>query len=280
MAEQDQVVAVVTGAGRGVGLGVARAFASKGATVYVTGRTRPELDAAADEIAAAGGRAIPIACDHTDPAQVEALFAEVARGGRLDILVNNAAAVYPELVAPGGFWEKPLRLVDMIDAGLRSHYLASYYAAPLMTARRNGLIANISFYGAVSYFHGPAYGAAKAGSDKMAHDMAVDLRPYGVAAVSVWPGFVRTDRVAALPPGTLPPELEANLPNWETPEFTGLAIWALFNDPERMALSGHALIGAELGHRYGIIDLDGKRPISYRETMGGPQTFFRPPARP
>jgi NAD(P)-dependent dehydrogenase (short-subunit alcohol dehydrogenase family) len=272
------VTAVVTGAGRGVGQGIARALGAKGATVYLTGRTQGEIEAAAAQVTAAGGRGVAVVCDHTDAGQVEALFERVAHAGPLDILVNNAAAVYPELVAPGGFWEKPLRLSDMLDAGLRSHYLASYYAAPLMTARRTGLIAHISFYGAVSYFHGPAYGAAKAGTDKMAFDMAVDLRPYGVAAVSIWPGFVRTDRVAALPPGALPPELEATLPAWETPEFTGLVIWALFNDPARMSLSGQTLIGAELGRRYGIVDLDGKQPISYRETMGGPTAFFSPPS--
>src|SRR3546814_18581892 len=86
----------------------------------------------------------------------------------------------------------------MIDVGLRSNYVASYYAAPLMVAAKSGLIASISFYGAVSYFHGAAYGAAKAGTDKMTQDMAIDLAPHGVAAVSIWPGFILTEVIKSL----------------------------------------------------------------------------------
>ncbi len=124
----------------------------KNATVYITGRDLHNgLQTAAGEITAAGGTGIAVQCDHRDDSQVAALFAQVAKNsGRLDILVNNAAAVYSDaLRAPGGFWEKPLALVDMINVGLRSAYVASYHAAPLMVAAKKGLIANISFYGAV-----------------------------------------------------------------------------------------------------------------------------------
>jgi short-subunit dehydrogenase len=265
-------IAVVTGATRGLGRGIARGLASKGATVCVTGRNAAELSAVADEIVAAGGKALAIQCDHNDDAQVEAAFAQIKRDlGGIDILVNNAAAVYPEfLIAPGGFWEKPLKLTDMIAVGLRSNYVAAWHAAPLMIAAGKGLIASISFYGAVSYFHGPAYGAAKAGTDKMMADMALDLAPHGVAAVSLWPGFILTDAVRAMPPEHIPDDLRAMLPLWETPEFTGLVIEALAKDPELMALSGQSLIGAELGERYAIADTDGKQPISYRANMGSP----------
>lgn len=267
---------VVTGASRGLGRGIARAFGSRRATVYVTGRQAADLDAVVAEIDANGGKGVAVACDHSDDGQVAALFQRIAgEAGRLDILVNNAAAVYPEaLMAPGGFWEKPLELGDMIDVGLRSNYVAAWHAAPIMTAAKRGLIASISFYGAVSYFHGAAYGAAKAGTDKMSHDMAIDLAPHGVAAVSIWPGFILTDAVKAIPPEMLPEGLRASLPNWETPEFTGLVIDALADDPALASLSGQALIGAELGARYGIRDLDGKQPISYRETMGAPAKPF------
>ena len=272
------IVAVVTGATRGLGRGIARGLASKGATVCVTGRNAAELAAVSDEIAAAGGKALAIVCDHTDDAQAAAVFAQVERDlGKLDILVNNAAAVYPEfLIAPGGFWEKPLKLVDMIDVGLRSNYVAAWHAAPLMIAAGKGLIASISFYGAVSYFHGAAYGAAKAGTDKMMADMAVDLAPHGVAAVSLWPGFILTDAVRAMPPEHIPDDLRAMLPLWETPEFTGLVIETLYRDPGLMALSGQALIGAELGERYGIDDTDGKQPVSYRANMCAPAMPFTP----
>ncbi len=271
-------VAVVTGATRGLGRGIARGLASKGATVCVTGRNTAELAAVSEEIAAAGGKALAIACDHTDDEQVAAVFAQVKRDlGGLDILVNNAAAVYPELlIAPGGFWEKPLKMVDMIDVGLRSNYVAAWHAAPLMIAAGKGLIVSISFYGAVSYFHGAAYGAAKAGTDKMMADMAVDLAPHGVAAVALWPGFILTDAVRAMPPEHIPDDLLAMLPLWETPEFTGLVIEALYRDPGLMALSGEALIGAELGERYEIKDTDGKQPISYRANMGAPAKPFTP----
>jgi NAD(P)-dependent dehydrogenase (short-subunit alcohol dehydrogenase family) len=183
-------------------------------------------------------------------------------------------------MAPGGFWEKPLKLVDMIDVGLRSNYVAAWHAAPLMVAARKGLITSISFYGAVSYFHGAAYGAAKAGTDKMMADMAVDLASHGVAAVALWPGFILTDAVRAMPPEYIPDELRAMLPQWETPEFTGLVIAALYRDPGLMALSGQALIGAEQAERLGVKDTDGKQPMSYRSSMGGPALPFTPARGP
>lgn len=274
------LVAMVTGATRGLGRGIARGLGSRGATVCVTGRDTAELAAVSDEIAAAGGKAVTMACDHADDTQVEALFARVKQElGGLDILVNNAAAVYPEfLIAPGGFWEKPLKLADMIDVGLRSNYVAAWHAAPLMIAAGKGLIASISFYGAVSYFHGAAYGAAKAGTDKMMADMAVDLAPHGIAAVSLWPGFILTDAVRAMPPEHIPDDLRAMLPHWETPEFTGLVIDALYRNPGLMGLSGQALIVAEQGERLGVRDTDGKQPISYRASMGAPAVPFTPAA--
>ena len=271
-------VAVVTGATRGLGRGIARALGSRGATVAVTGRDADALAAVCEEIAEQGGKGVALACDHRDDSQVEAAFARVKRDlGGLDILVNNAAAVHgADLIAPGPFWEKPLRLVDMIDVGLRSNYVAAYHAAPLMAAAGKGLIVSISFYGSVSYFHGPAYGAAKAGTDKMMADMAIDLAPHRVAAIALWPGFVLTDAVKAMPPEMLPDDLRAMLPNWETPEFSGLVIDALYRDPGLMAKTGQALIGAELGAAYELRDTDGKQPISYRAGMGAPHMPFTP----
>jgi NAD(P)-dependent dehydrogenase (short-subunit alcohol dehydrogenase family) len=273
MQSRASLVVVVTGASRGLGRGIARGFGSRGATVYVTGRAVDgSLEQAAREVDAGGGRGVPVACDHRDDAQVRELFDRVrSESTSLDILVNNAAAVYPEaLLVPGGFWEKPLRLVDMIDVGLRSNYVASYYAAPIMVEAKRGLIVNISFYGAVSYFHGAAYGAAKAGTDKMTRDMAVDLAPHGVCAVSFWPGFIMTDALAAMPRERVPEDLRAKLPHFERPEFSALVIDALFHDPQLREFSGNALIGAELGLKYGIKDVDGKQPISYRQSMGSP----------
>lgn len=269
-------VVVVTGASRGLGRGIARGFGTTGAAVYVTGRSADALGEVVDEIAALGGHGIAVQCDHRNDDEVNALFERVANeAGRLDILVNNATAVYPEsLTAPGGFWEKPLNLVDMIDVGLRSHYVAAFYAAPIMAAAKRGLIASISFYGAVSNFHGPAYGAAKAGTDKMMADMAIELAPHGVAAVSIWPGFILTEMIKSIPSEHLPDDFREQLAQWEHPEFTGLVLDALYRDPDLLDLSGHTLIGAELGRRYGITDLDGKQPVDYRSSMGSPTKPF------
>src|SRR5712664_1897483 len=200
------LIAVVTGASRGAGKGIAIALGEAGATVYVTGRSVADSDSlyggtvseTADLVTQAGGNGVAIALDHTDDKAVAALFERVkAEHGRLDILVNNAA----KLVAapsPGGFWEKPLEAVDLITVGLRSHFVAAYYAAPLLIANGRGLIVNTSYYGSVSYHSsGPAYGAQKAGADKMAADMAKELRPYNIAAVSIWMGPLDTERARA-----------------------------------------------------------------------------------
>jgi NAD(P)-dependent dehydrogenase (short-subunit alcohol dehydrogenase family) len=242
-------VAVVTGASRGLGRGVARALGGQGFTVYLTGRSPETLEQAALEVDAAGGSGVVAPCDHSADSQIQALFDRVrAESGRLDILVNNAAHVnLAALPLPGGYWQKPLDLADMIQVGLRSNYVAAYYATPLMIETGGALMAHISFYGAVSYHYGPAYGAAKAGTDKMSFDMASELRPHGVASVSIWPGLILTDMLKAVPREHLPAQLLADLPNFETPEFTGLVIERLWRDPERMALSGQTLIGAELG---------------------------------
>jgi NAD(P)-dependent dehydrogenase (short-subunit alcohol dehydrogenase family) len=273
-------VAVVTGASRGLGRGIARALGGLGLKVYVTARSLNALESAAAEVTAAGGQGVAVQCDHSDDSQIEALFDRVwSESGRLDILVNNATLVNPrELTAPGGFWEKSLSLVDMIDVGLRSHYVAAYHATPLMIETGGSLMAHISFYGAVSYHYGPAYGAAKAGTDKMSFDMAVDLRAHDVASVSIWPGLILTDELKAVPREYLPQHVLDDLPNFETPEFTGLVIERLWSDPERMALSGEALIAAELGMRYAIKDTDGKQPRLYTDTLGKPSGRFTLPA--
>jgi NAD(P)-dependent dehydrogenase (short-subunit alcohol dehydrogenase family) len=268
----DANIVVVTGASRGLGRGIARGFAGTGATVYVTGRSLETLGEVVGEIAELGGTGVAVQCDHREDTQVADLFARVAdESGRLDILVNNATAVYPEyLTAPGGFWEKPLELVDMIDVGLRSHYVSAFHAAPIMAAAKRGLIASISFYGAVTSFHGPAYGAAKSGTDKMMADMALELAPHGVAAVSLWPGFILTEMIKSIPKEHIPDDFRQQMEQWEHPEFTGLVLDALYRDPNLLELSGHTLIGAELGRRYGIRDLDGKQPVDYRTSMGSP----------
>ncbi|NSX18092.1 SDR family NAD(P)-dependent oxidoreductase [Cupriavidus taiwanensis] len=271
-------VAVVTGASRGAGRGIALALGAAGATVYVTGRTEREgsaplpgtIHATAREIDALGGRGIAIACDHGDDAQVAALFRRVRdESGRLDILVNNATFLHDQLIQPGPFWQKPLGMAGILDVGLRSGYVASWHAAPVMAAQGRGLIVFTSSFGANCYMHGPAYGAQKAGIDKFAHDMAVDLRPYGVAAVSLWMGPLRTARTLRVWEQH-PDKYAAFAPVAETPEFTGRIIDALYRDRGLMEKSGQVLIGAEAALAYGIVDAEGVQPPSYRDALGGP----------
>jgi NAD(P)-dependent dehydrogenase (short-subunit alcohol dehydrogenase family) len=276
----DRVV-VVTGASRGAGRGIAVALGGTGATVYVTGRTRNEGDAplpgtvyaTADAVTAAGGQGIAVICDHGDDKQVEALFEQVRREqGRLDILVNNATCVPDGLTASGPFWEKPLALTDIFDVGMRSHYTASYFAAPLLLASGAGLVVNTSSFGGRIYMHGPAYGAGKAAADKMAHDMAVDFRPYNVAVISLWMGLLLTERTRAV--FEAEPDMYADLAaTAENPEFSGLVIDQLARDPQLLEKSGQVFIGAELGQEYGVVDINGKQPPSHRAFFGETTRF-------
>ncbi|MEH6635999.1 MAG: SDR family NAD(P)-dependent oxidoreductase [Halioglobus sp.] len=277
---RDRVV-VVTGASRGAGKGIAVALGATGATVYVTGRTRREGDAplpgtvqsTADAVSAAGGKGIAVYCDHGDEQQVRQLFAQVqAEQGRLDILVNNATSLHDALTASGPFWEKPLELTSLWDVGMRSHYTAAWYAAPLLLASGAGLIVNTSSFGGRIYMHGPAYGAGKAAVDKMAHDMAVDFRPYHVAVVSIWMGLLLTERTARV--FASDPQKYADLAaTAETPEFTGRVIDALAMDQSLMDRSGKVWIGAELAQEYGVTDIDGKIPPSHRAFFGATTSY-------
>lgn len=271
-------VAVVTGASRGAGAGIARALGAHGYTVYVTGRTTQSgvnplpgtIGETAEQVTRLGGKGIALCVDHHDDDHVARLFARVGdEQGRLDILVNNAAAVTGDLVLKEPFWKKPVSQVDIIDVGLRSSYIASYHAAPLLIATPGSLVVFTSSFGATCYMHGPAYGAQKAGQDKMAADMAFDFREFGVAAVSIWMGMLKTERTAGLDAETKP-EYAAFLANAETPEFTGNLIAALHDSPRRMELSGRTLIGAELGEELGVTDEGGRRPPSYRAMLGSP----------
>jgi NAD(P)-dependent dehydrogenase (short-subunit alcohol dehydrogenase family) len=272
----DAPVAVVTGASRGAGLGIAHALGSHGCTVYVTGRTEKAgqsslggtIHETAELVTSAGGTGVAVHVDHGVDEQTKALFDQVAREqGRVDILVNNAAIIRDEMMGRTRFWEEPINVIDTLDVGLRSGYVATVYAAPLMLPRRRGLVVFTSAPGAAHYVFGPSYGVHKAGMDKMAADMAVDFKEFGIAAVSIWMGILLTERfknIVAL----APQKFEHMLNNAETPELTGHLIWALFNDPGRMDKSGQTLIGAELAAEYGITDDGGRVPASYRDLHG------------
>lgn len=269
----NRTVAVVTGGSRGAGLGIAHALGSHGCTVYVTGRTEAAGDSslpgtigeAADLVTSAGGHGIPVRVDHGDDEQVRGLFDRIGREqGRIDILVNNAAVIRDEMMGRTKFWEEPINVIDTLNVGLRSSYVATVYAAPLMLPQRGGLVAFTSSSGAVHYAFGPAYGVPKAGTDKMAADMARDFKDVGIAAVSIWMGSLLTDRVRKIIASN-PDKFRHILDSAETPELTGHVIWALYNDPDLMELSGQTLIGAELAVKYGIKDEGDRQPPSYRD---------------
>lgn len=274
-------VVVVTGASRGIGAGIATLLGSRGATVYVSGRSTMAstsdalgtINEIADSIAASGGTGIAVQCDHADDRQTEALFKRVSsEQGRLDILVNSATKLPADPMAPPPFWTKSLALADQFIVGLRSAFVASYFAAPLLIKTAKSLIVNISYYGAVTYHLDPAYGATKAGLDKLTFDMAQDFRPFGVTVVSLWPGPTATERAKSVLS-----EMrggEKMLETAETPQFSGLAIEALYADPKLMSKSGTVVIAAEAALEYAYTDLNGKQPPSLREKMGSPRPFF------
>jgi NAD(P)-dependent dehydrogenase (short-subunit alcohol dehydrogenase family) len=259
-------VAIVTGASRGVGKGCAIELGAAGATVYVTGRTQTpgrtplpgtigETARAVDE---AGGRGVAVACDHRDDEAVSALFARVEReAGRLDVLVNNAFAIPPELTSGRKFWEVPLsNWDDMVGVGTRSAWVASALAAPLMVRARRGLIANISSSGAKKYAWHVCYGVGKCALDRLTADTAHELAPYGVSVVSLWPGLVLTERIAAH---------REQLPglakvHGESQRFTGRAVAALAADPQVARHTGRALASRDLAQLYGFTDIDGSLP--------------------
>jgi NAD(P)-dependent dehydrogenase (short-subunit alcohol dehydrogenase family) len=287
MDKNSDLTAVVTGASRGIGKGIALALGRRGATVYVAGRTQVvgtqtspggapvpgSIYEAAEEVTRVGGRGIAVATDMADDAQIKALFEQVRRdSGHLNILVNNAAYLNEEMfVRP--FWEAPVELANIIDVGLRCHHVATYYAAPLLIAKRRGLIVNISFYGDANV-HDPAYYASKAGLDKLAAVYAEHFRPFGVAAVSLWPGYVATERLLTMAETDTGTQQLRDKFGLESTEFSGRVIAALYDDPDLLTLSGKTLINAEIAERYGVKDLDGYTPRSLRADYGGPHPAF------
>ena len=248
----DGNIALVTGASRGVGRGVAVSLHEAGATVYGSGRSidNAELHAAV----------VRMPCDHTDDDAVGRLFERIAaEHGRLDILVNNAWGGYERMVEDGKFtwaarfWEQPAwRWEAMMTAGVRAAFVASQHAARLMVPRRRGLIVNVSQWAAQKYLGNVIYGVSKAATDKLSADTGAELGEHGVTVVSLYPGLVRTEAVLAA--GVF------DLSNSESPEFEGRAVAALAADPDVQRWSGQVLVAAQLGVDYGFTDLDGRSP--------------------
>lgn len=284
MKQLEGKITLVTGATRGLGKGIAIALGEAGATVYITGRSREQSNAGNNisgslqetqlAVESAGGVCIPVQVDHSDDEQVRLLFDRIQNEqGKLDLLVNNVYSGVQALKDAYGkpFWESEPNLWDACNnVGLRSHYVASVLAARMMIPRRQGLICTISSWGGLSYIFGAAYGAGKAASDRLAADMAVELKPYNIASLSIWPGIVGTEHffqlATQMEAGEIGGENSAirDRYNWETPLFTGRAIAALAADKTVMDKTGRVQIVAELAQHYGLVDENGSRPASLR----------------
>ena len=283
-------VAVVTGASRGAGRGIALELGAAGATVYVTGRstrTQPaesygrilalselealpgSIDETADELTRMGGHGIAVRCDHTQEDDVASLFARVQREqGRLDLLVNNAWGGHETFdgVFEAPFWEHPLsNWESMFDRGVRNHLLASRFAAPLMVVQKSGLIAITSFWDRDKYLRGNLfYDLAKSAMNRLAFGMAEELRPHGVASLALSPGWMRTEFVLA---GHKTDEAHWHerpaLARTESPRYLGRAIAALAGDAGVMQKSGSVHRVADLAREYGFTDVDGRQPEAF-----------------
>jgi len=275
-------VVLVTGASRGIGKGIAIALGEAGALVYITGRSL-NSDNPTDPVAGglletkyavekAGGTCIAVPIDHSDDEQVQSLFEQINReqNGQLDLLVNNAYGGVRSLINAKGkpFWESDVSLWDACNqVGLRSHYIASHWAAKMMTQRQQGLIVTISSWGGLAPIFGVAYGTGKSACDRLAADMAVELKPFNVASISLWPGIVGTEHFHQL----LEEDNENSLGsaisdkfNWETPLFVGRVIAGLCDDSNLLRRTGKLQIVAELATRYGVVDEYGHCPASLR----------------
>jgi NAD(P)-dependent dehydrogenase (short-subunit alcohol dehydrogenase family) len=275
-------IALVTGASRGGGRGIALALGEAGATVYVTGRsvrgesTRPDIadltiEGTAEQVEARGGVGIPVRCDHTDDAQVERLFGRLEREqGRLDLLVNNVWGGYEDYGSDDAFdarfWEQPLWRWDrMFNAGVRAHFTASRLAARMMIGQRQGLMVNTTFWDRGKALSSIPYDVAKTAINRLAYMMAPELREHGVAAVALSPGWMRTEAVLSV--------YETDETGWseipelartESTEYIGRAVVALAADEQVLAKSGQTLTVGDLAREYGFSDVDGRQPPPFR----------------
>ena len=279
-------IAVVTGASRGAGRGIAQELGAAGATVYVTGRstrTQPAnsyqqilsmsgmaampgtIDDTADEVTRLGGRGIAVRCDHTRESDVQSLFERVqSEHGRLDLLVNNAWGGHESFdgVFDAPFWKHPLAHWDsMMDRGVRCHLLAARAAAPLLVQQGCGLIVATTYWDRDRYLRGNLYyDLAKSAINRLAFGLAQELRAHGVASLALSPGWMRTELVLA--------GHQADESNWrskpalartESPRYLGRAVAALAGDANVLARSGTVQRVGDLAREYGFTDIDGRQ---------------------
>jgi NAD(P)-dependent dehydrogenase (short-subunit alcohol dehydrogenase family) len=274
----DGQVAVVAGGTRGAGRGISVQLGTAGATVYVTGRTtregrsplnRPEtIEETAELVDAAGGRGIPVRVDHMDPAQVAALADRIRaeQDGRLDILVNDVWGGERFIIFGKPFWEQPLAGgLEMVRNAVDTHLISSHTLVPLMVARGRGLVIEVTDGDHDRFRNNVFYDLAKMSVIRLAFGQAEELRPHGVHAIAVTPGFLRSEEMLA--------HFGVTEANWrdgirvtkefamsETPQYVGRAVAALAADPDAGRYNGKVVASWTLAKEYGFTDLDGSRP--------------------
>jgi NAD(P)-dependent dehydrogenase (short-subunit alcohol dehydrogenase family) len=254
-------IAVVTGASRGVGKGIALALGEQGCTVYVTGRSTGDgertIDTTARQVTEAGGEGRAIACDHGDDAQIEALFDRIGREvPHVSILVNNVYKIPDPPAWGGGYWDHPIQVWDdQVGIGLRAHYVASWHAAKLMFAAPEAAMVNVSSPGGQSYHFSSSYGAGKAGLDRLTADMAIELEPKGIPAIVLYPGSVSTEFIEDVAQAQ-----GMDLSQSQTPLLVGRAVAALLQSDDLTSRSGSIQWVEDLVDEFDLYDEHGKRP--------------------
>ncbi|KAF8364237.1 hypothetical protein PRIPAC_91160, partial [Pristionchus pacificus] len=284
-------IALVTGASRGIGRGIALQLGQAGATVFITGRAPaksfaashadfahlPSLEQTKKDIEARGGKAVALYCDHSDAKEIEQLFKKIdgQTQGRLDILVNNAFSAVSELNNTGGkpFYELDPSIWDAVNnVGLRNHYYCAVYACKMMTERKSGLVVNVSSLGGLTYAINVAYGCGKAALDRMAADMAEELKGTGVSVVSLWPAAVKTEASKIFITSGKTAEafkgpadvITETLVTGESTEFAGKCVVALASDKKIARKTGKVLMTGDVARGYGFKDVDDRLPMDSR----------------
>jgi len=250
--------AIITGASRGVGRGIAMALAGLGYDLCVTGRSALDLDQIKSEVEKQGRHCATYICDHQNVAATVACFESISKTHELTLIVNNAWGGYETMMQDGQytweakFWDQSLeRWTSMMDVGVRTAFLCSKYCVQPILRNRRGAIVNISFWSAQRYMQNLIYGVSKAAIDKMTMDMAHELREYNIPAIALYPGLVRTEKV-------MENAAYFDMSNSESPEFVGLVIHGFMEDQKRLEKSGQVFTTAELASEYRIKDIDGK----------------------
>ena len=287
MTKENKRVILVTGASRGIGKGIAEGLAQpndiiicaarslkQGTTVQQFGfAINSSLEDTVKNINKTGAQGVPYSIDLNNSDEILNLAKFIAdEYGQLDLLVHAACQIHDDLVTSKPYWEKSLDLWSVMDVGMKSNYFLSHALTPLMIESKGKLILQISSHGAMCYMHGPIYGAQKAAIDKMAFDMAHDLKPFNVCSLSLWSGIVKDEKTQKVSEQHGEQYAEF-LKGAASQEYAGMVINNIYKDPVIMSMTGKTLIAAEIGDHYGVKDINSNSPKSDRETLGGPREY-------